>query len=87
MHTAREIPHGTLGIVAPKSPASAIIRLDVGEELRAMRMQGLKHVAAIAELRSRVQALEGRWGAPMIAAVAAIVTALGSVGYLVLSHH
>lgn len=50
-----------------------------------MRMQGLKHVAAIAELRSRVQALEGRWSSPTITALAAIVTAIGTLGYLVLS--
>lgn len=73
--------------MVPKTPAPAGLQLDVAEELRAIRVQGLKHVAAIAELRTRVGALEGRWGVPMLAAVAAIVTAIGTLGYLILNHH
>lgn len=80
--------------VTPKSPASAIIRVDVGEELRAMRVQGLKHVGAIAELRARIGALEQRWTdsvsrrtITMGVAATAIVTAMGTLIYLLLDHH
>lgn len=72
--------------MALKTSAPAGLQLDVAEELRALRVQGLKHVAAIAELRTRVSALEGRWSAPTITAWAAIVTAIGTLVYLLVNH-
>ncbi|MEE9393428.1 MAG: hypothetical protein V3W41_13075 [Planctomycetota bacterium] len=80
--------------MASKTPETPGIRLDVGEELRVLRVQGLKHVAAIADLRARVGSLEGLWGASesrraavMAAAVTAIMTAIGTLVYLLLSPH
>ncbi len=91
---ARDKPHGTLGIVAPKTPEPAVIPLDVAEELRAGRVQTLKHVAQIAELRARTTSLEG-WkqavesqrAITMGAAVTAVITAIGTLVYLLLGAH
>lgn len=86
--------HGIMGPVTPKAPASAVIRVDVGEELRALRMQGLKQVATMAELRARVGALEQRWSdaqahrsAVKATSWTAVITAIGTLGYLLLSAH
>lgn len=77
-----------------KTPAPAGLQLDVAEELRAGRVQTLKHVAAIAELQARVGALEqertdsqAHRSALKATAVTAIVTAVGTLAYLVLSAH
>lgn len=59
-----------------------------------MRLQGLKDVAAVAELRGRVTALEA-WkragesqrAAVLVAAVTAVVTAFGAVVVLLFNHH
>lgn len=78
--------------VVPRTPEG--LQLNVGEELRAGRVQTLKHVAAIAELQARVGALEQRWAdsqshrsALRATAVTAIVTAIGTLVYLVLGQH
>lgn len=80
--------------VAPKAPETPGIRLDVGEELRALRVQTLKHVAAIAELQARVGTIEQRWtdsqsarSAINVTLVTGIVTAIGTMIYLVLSQY
>lgn len=78
--------------MASKPPETPGIRLDVGEELRSLRVQTLKHVAAIAELQARVGSLEQRWTDSSSrrtfersAAVTAIITAIGTLVYLLLS--
>lgn len=83
-----------MGPVSPKAPASAVIRVDVGEELRALRMQGLKQVGTMAELRARVGALEQRGAdsqahrsAIKATSLTAVITAIGTLVYLVLSQH
>lgn len=78
--------------VVPKTPEG--LQLNVGEELRAGRVETLRHVAQIAELQARMGASEQRWAdsqahrsALKATAVTAIVTAIGTLVYLLLSHH
>lgn len=78
--------------VVPKTPEG--LQLNVAEELRAGRVQTLKHVASIAELQARVGTIEQRWTdeqsarrAVNVTLVTGIVTAIGTMVYLVLSHY
>ncbi len=78
--------------MVPKTPEG--LQLNVAEELRASRVQTLKHVAAIAELQARVGTIEQRWTdeqsarrAVNVTLVTGIVTAIGTMVYLVLSHY
>lgn len=59
-----------------------------------MRTQGLRQVGSMAELRARVGALEQRWtdsqahrSAVKATSVTAVITAIGTLVYLLLSAH
>ncbi len=78
--------------MVPKTPEG--LQLNVGEELRAGRVQTLKHVAAIAELQARVGALEQQWAdsqahrsAVKATSVTVFITAIGTLAYLLLSQY
>lgn len=81
-----------MGVVVPKTPARPSLQIDVSGELRALREQGMKDVEALAELRGRVDALEGwkrttesRRTATTVAMLTAVIAAIGSLVALLLS--
>ncbi len=83
-----------MGVVVPKTPARPGLQIDVGEELRGLRTQGLKDVAALAELRTEVEQIkawkrrmESHRTAVMATAATAVVAAIGTLVVLLFTHH